>query len=685
MVNGVSMGAAAQMGEPLRIEMDPFAAGAAGRHVGHPLQAAFREIIHQIVLQTPLILVTGSASTGKTLLVDMTERTCSEKGLSVRRVDRGDLLHLTLGRRSDVLLVDEANAVAESMLEALLPKGGEITATTTVFLGLPSFAHRFAFSDVRPVVIELTPLPESDARSYLLERAASAGLPNLFTTEALDLIIDGSAGSPRLLRSIASLAFFGAASDGASQINLRYAASALVAQGRSGVAKAGETALKLHRADEILIDDQRAIEIPSDTQKAAEGIGRLAFADGMLAEDQKPIPIPSHTQDPAEVVGELACADGVLAEDQKAIEIPSDTQKAPEGIGRLALADGMRTEDQKAIEIPSDTQKAAESIGELACADGVLAEDQKAIQTPSHSQNPAEVVGELACADGVLAEDQKAIQIPSHSQNPAEVVGELACADGLLAEHQKAVESPSDTQEAAESIGGLAHEGAAAADDQNAVETPLHTQKPAESIGEVAYGGGTLGEHRGIPVPSGVQALAESAWKSRGDETPTESRNLGSDREQSNTRQYLSIGLIGRIPRVAAASIVIVAAALAIFTASILAERGPYFAKRLSSTPASVQASTRTLPATSSDEAAKAAQAVPNLRGAEAVILPEKENPNTIEAAAKPVPKATAVNRVARRPLTEEEKAAVSRGLQELGLGELEAAVTRVEPSESQR
>ncbi len=603
----------------------------------------------------PLILVTGSASTGKTLLVDMTERACSEKGLSVRRVDRGDLLHLTLGRRSDVLLVDEANAVAESMLEALLPKGGEITATTTVFLGLPSFAHRFAFSDVRPVVIELTPLPESDARSYLLERAASAGLPNLFTTEALDLIIDGSAGSPRLLRSIASLAFFGAASDGASQINLRYAASALVAQGRSGVAKAGETALKLHRADEILIDDQRAIEIPSDTQKAAEGIGRLAFADGMLAEDQKPIPIPSHTQDPAEVVGELACADGVLAEDQKAIEIPSDTQKAPEGIGRLALADGMRTEDQKAIEIPSDTQKAAESIGELACADGVLAEDQKAIQTPSHSQNPAEVVGELACADG------------------------------LLAEHQKAVESPSDTQEAAESIGGLAHEGAAAADDQNAVETPLHTQKPAESIGEVAYGGGTLGEHRGIPVPSGVQALAESAWKSRGDETPTESRNLGSDREQSNTRQYLSIGLIGRIPRVAAASIVIVAAALAIFTASILAERGPYFAKRLSSTPASVQASTPTLPATSSDEAAKAAQAVPNLRGAEAVILPEKENPNTIEAAAKPVPKATAVNRVARRPLTEEEKAAVSRGLQELGLGELEAAVTRVEPSESQR
>jgi type II secretory pathway predicted ATPase ExeA len=124
----------------------------------------------------------------------MTARACAEKNLSVRRTHRGDLMHMALGQRSDVLLVDEANSVAESMLQALSLGEGKNPATTTVFLGLPSCVSRFLLSKIHPVIIELTPLPPADARIYLLEQANQARLPDLFTTEALDLIINGSLG-----------------------------------------------------------------------------------------------------------------------------------------------------------------------------------------------------------------------------------------------------------------------------------------------------------------------------------------------------------------------------------------------------------------------------------------------------------------------------------------------------------
>jgi hypothetical protein len=47
----------------------------------------------------------------------------------------------------------------------------------------------------------------------------------------LDLVIDGSRGLPRLLRSIAQLAFFGAASEGASQIGVQHVNNALASRG----------------------------------------------------------------------------------------------------------------------------------------------------------------------------------------------------------------------------------------------------------------------------------------------------------------------------------------------------------------------------------------------------------------------------------------------------------------------
>jgi hypothetical protein len=123
--------------------------------------------------------------------------------------------------------------MADGTLRTLLSGGGKNAATTTVFLALPSFVQRLTSLGARAVIVQLPPLSPSDAKNCLLERASSVGRPDLFTADALELIIHGSHGLPRLLRSIAELAFIRAAFDGASQITLKHVAYALASQVRS--------------------------------------------------------------------------------------------------------------------------------------------------------------------------------------------------------------------------------------------------------------------------------------------------------------------------------------------------------------------------------------------------------------------------------------------------------------------
>ena len=215
---------------PLQIATNPFVAGASGSRMGRPLQTAFGEVIRQIGQQTPVVVVVGSAGTGKSMLMDVTARACVGMGLSVRRVERGDLVQVAVGQMSDVLLVDQTDSISNASLQTLLSASGKNIATTMVFLCLPSSVCRFSFSGTNAAVVELTPLALSDARNYLQERASSIGRSNLFTPEALDLVIDGSRGLPRLLRSIAQLAFFGAASEGASLIGTHHVSNALASR-----------------------------------------------------------------------------------------------------------------------------------------------------------------------------------------------------------------------------------------------------------------------------------------------------------------------------------------------------------------------------------------------------------------------------------------------------------------------
>ena len=160
---------------PLQITMNPFVAGGSVTRMGRPMQTAFGEIVRQIALKTPGVLVVGETGTGKSLLMDLTARACAEMGLSVRRIERGEQLRSMPDGKIDVLLIDEADTIPESGLRMLLPQGGQPPAATMVFMCPPSSADRFNLPELRIAAIALTPLSHADARTYLQERAASIG------------------------------------------------------------------------------------------------------------------------------------------------------------------------------------------------------------------------------------------------------------------------------------------------------------------------------------------------------------------------------------------------------------------------------------------------------------------------------------------------------------------------------
>ena len=211
---------------PLDSTRNPFASGAPGSRLGRPVQTAFGELVRLIGLRTRVAVVLGKPGTGKTVLVSMVARACADLGLSVRRIERGDLLAEAAGDKSDVLFVDEADSMSNDVLQSFLSGSDKHADRTMVFMCLPSCISRFSFSGTEAAVVELSPLSLLDSRLYLTERGDSIGRPNVFTPDALDLVIDASRGVPRLLRSIAGLAYFNAAAEGASQIDATHAEAA---------------------------------------------------------------------------------------------------------------------------------------------------------------------------------------------------------------------------------------------------------------------------------------------------------------------------------------------------------------------------------------------------------------------------------------------------------------------------
>jgi hypothetical protein len=216
------------VGEAIHVDPNPFVPGAS---IYRPVKAALGEVIRHVTLETAVIVVAAGPGSGKTLLADLVERTCSNMGLSVARFDRGELIRVLDGESKNVLLVDQADSITTADLEAI--QTAPRPATSIILLGLPSFIARLGHSTTAAVV-QISRLSASDARNYLLERATEVGRPDLFAPYALDLLEQFSAGVPRTLQTAASVAYRHSVMAGATQITPNHVLDALLQIGVDG-------------------------------------------------------------------------------------------------------------------------------------------------------------------------------------------------------------------------------------------------------------------------------------------------------------------------------------------------------------------------------------------------------------------------------------------------------------------
>ncbi len=211
----------------LKLHCDPFARD--GVSPLAPVRAALEQLMRHVELGTAIILVVGPAGSGKSFLLGLAEESGRTRGTSVLRIERGDLAHTVIGKSVDLLLVDEADFVDQPTLNFI--GSHPETAKTVVF----ACRTPLSVGDMAlPTVVNLNPLAPDEARDFVLERATAAGRADLFAPDALESLIAGTAGLPRLLRSVGALALFFADSEGARNVGVEHVAEALDAQGGKG-------------------------------------------------------------------------------------------------------------------------------------------------------------------------------------------------------------------------------------------------------------------------------------------------------------------------------------------------------------------------------------------------------------------------------------------------------------------
>jgi MSHA biogenesis protein MshM len=151
------------------------------------------------------------------------------------------LRHYASGKRT-VLLIDEAHCLGVEALEELRLltnlEGRAGKAVQVVLIGLPELRPLLARPELASlrqrvaVRVALEPLGPAEATDYLAHHIRQAGgFPDaLFSEEALDLIIRGSGGLPRLLNQAGHLALSLAAEAGVT-VDAEVAMEALAALG----------------------------------------------------------------------------------------------------------------------------------------------------------------------------------------------------------------------------------------------------------------------------------------------------------------------------------------------------------------------------------------------------------------------------------------------------------------------
>lgn len=151
-------------------------------------------VLDSLLSGTRLILVTGPAGTGKTLLLRKLYRALHDAGRSVRLESRGDILDKDdAPGPGEAILIDEADRLDPVLLVQLQQGGGALVLSglnLSVASALPCSRR----------VVQLGPLLSEEIAPFVMARLTEVGRrPGLFSADALEHVGRYSGGVPRLL------------------------------------------------------------------------------------------------------------------------------------------------------------------------------------------------------------------------------------------------------------------------------------------------------------------------------------------------------------------------------------------------------------------------------------------------------------------------------------------------------
>lgn len=172
-----------------------------------------------------LILVTGHAGTGKTMLLGELQGTLRDRGCEVQFEPRGDILEgVSPPSPGGVLLIDEADRLDPALLPSLLQGGGGLVLAVLNPPPLDALP-------LSPALLELRPLDADGVIPFMAALLEGAGLrPDTFSAEAVAHLSSRSERIPRLVTALADASLWLAEADGAACVGPEHVEAA--AEGR---------------------------------------------------------------------------------------------------------------------------------------------------------------------------------------------------------------------------------------------------------------------------------------------------------------------------------------------------------------------------------------------------------------------------------------------------------------------
>ena len=192
-------------------------------YLHHGFETALSEIV-DAVLACEGVTLTGAAGMGKSQLL-----AAAARELAARDVSAASFAGPTLAAQADfanldAILVDEADAAAPRVLEAVLAKAAQhrVTAVLAALessrLGKPGR------------LVRLAPMAGSEIADFLVDASAAAGRPDLFTVVSQEAIVEAVSGNPRVLKQIAGAALLEAMFEGGVVVEQRHVLAAIAAR-----------------------------------------------------------------------------------------------------------------------------------------------------------------------------------------------------------------------------------------------------------------------------------------------------------------------------------------------------------------------------------------------------------------------------------------------------------------------